>query len=265
MQPPNKKQKLDLENLRIEEDFKTNSYFKNSICKITANLTLNLSKLICFIGGQYTKSIPAVRSVFCINSHRYSILIYSKEDNNNSTINLTNVFFIYKPQEVFDFINNFFIFCIINGIGVLKSDELKIEYLIENCHFSMQLIPAQESLRFYGETDFQYNINLFKYFKTRSENEIFYKIVDEQTTSSSFPALIFKFTFERFNDEIIKFKSDASKKRHQHNFLNQTVSMHIFNNSKYIITGGQTKEDLNNIKHIIKLLFDYVFYSQNLE
>lgn len=79
--------------------------------------------------------------------------------------------------------------------------------------------------------------------------------------SSIFPASIVKFIFFRqTTNDLYHLKSDASKKRHKNDkFVRQRCSMHIFNDGKIILTGSQTREDLENVSNILMLLMSYFF------
>lgn len=118
------------------------TFFKNSICKIKTNLRIDLAKFTRYFGGQLTPSLPANRNVFHLNNNRYVILIYR-----TGNIMLTNLYYFDQIEIIFDFVNSMLIYCVMNNVAKIDYNEddgsdarkIRVEYLIENLHFSIQL------------------------------------------------------------------------------------------------------------------------------
>ena len=86
----------------------------------------------------------------------------------------------------------------------------------------------------------------------------------EKTKRQPFPAKIIKCKIRRPNSNIINLKSEASIKRHREDkFSYQVISIHIFKNATYIITGCQMKSDLCNIYLILKNLLEKTLINRN--
>lgn len=229
--------------------YKKNSCIKNAVCKIRTNLSINLVLFTNFFGGQCTSKIPCNRLVRLINKERYTILTYS-----TGNLLLTNLFYFNDLTLVFNYFNSFLLLCLKKGIAKTNdgSCRLRTEYLVENFQFSIK-IPEYY---FNNKRD-----DLYQYICTAFEKNVSYKKfvqkVAEKKNDKNFPAVLYGFCFERENLHILNYKSEASKKRHKDNFKIQTVSFHIFSNGIFIITGGQTKEDVDNIRN---LLFEFLSY-----
>lgn len=341
-------------NSQIADENSHNSCFKNAICNIKTNLNFDLTKFTNLFAGQKTSSLPASRITVLINEKRYTYLVYK-----TGTIMLTNLFFTNEINKIFNYFINLLIYCVCLGIAEVQSEEkeeegeeaseggassdgmekfesaesfteqvlskIKVSFLIENMHFSIQIdkfkflcpeedeydrigIELRESLqvatvvknieddpeifaifskagakmskyfiKFFLDnfnTSFLYNLYLhnFKTHASLSKKEVAkfsdfirniffgYEKLEKKNDplkKIDFPAKITKYFFKRQNPqfrELLKYKSEASQKRHRqlNTFNRQKISIHMFKNGKFIITGGQTYSDLENIKFLIR-------------
>lgn len=252
-QPPsatNRLINLQYDRKSLERTYKLNSCFKNAILKIKTNLIFDLNKFTTYFGGQITSKIPSNRLVINIKGAEHTLLTY-----HSGICILTNVYFLFKIDEIYDYFNSLFMFCMTTKIAqpkrirIERNFILKSSFLIENFHFSLQIDNASKK----AASCFDNLDRLKENMKKKLPNL-------EDIQKSKFPAIFFKFKTCRKNLDIVKFKSTASKKRHKEdNFKYLTTSIHMFKNFKFIITGCQTQEDLFILKDLL-LNFIQFFY-----
>lgn len=269
-------------------DFRTKSCFKNAVCSITSNLFIDLHLYTNKMGGQFTSTLAGNRTVCLINGQRHSFTTYS-----TGKIILTNLFFLNDLSSVYSFFLSLFVTLIKEGIAHLESEPLesrkrvqartlKVNFLIENCQFSFQILPILFKKKYiytnlndvYCEsTNKNSLVSVRNYlYSVLSNKHTFLKKpglisspddmpIRDHVLRKNFPADLLRFTILRniSCDEFLSVKSSASRKRNKDNFKGQNISIHIFPNGKMIITGMQTKEDLNPIfDTMIALIFYFL-------
>jgi len=146
---------------------------------------------------------------------------------------------------------------------------INIKYVVENFQFSFHI-------------DTPIFMKTYKMFNSKSdaqamrENEIcantlanhIYQRVevnhnigtyDSDVTKERFPADMITFYIWRPDNNLMNTKSGASRKRKKNTFDKQTCSIHIFRNGKFILTGVQTKTDLEVIREIMLAIIEFFF------
>jgi hypothetical protein len=147
--------------------------------------------------------------------------------------------------------------------------KLRASFMVENLHFSFLVNECQLFSTFnqnYSAADEDDGRRkrsivlacqeLQRFLKSRP----YFSSYHPSTGNCPFPAEIFKFEFKRLDHNLVKFKSQASKKRHKNtNFQIQKISLHFFENFKFILTGGQTREDMHNLRGLLEDFFTFCF------
>ena len=261
-------------------DFRRRSCFKNAVGSIVVeDFFIDLVAYTKKMGGQFTSTLAGNRTGCLINGYRHSFTIYS-----TGKVILTNLFFLNDLASVYVFFLSLFVTLMKEKIAHLNSEPsslrrkvrertLKIMFLIENCQFSFQILPLIFKTKYLYEVNgvycaqtnraslvelkknlYEHLIANYHFFPRGDQNPI-----KEQVLRKNFSADLLQFTIERKMcvQEFFTVKSRASKKRNKDNFKGQKISIHIFPNGKIIVTGMQTKEDLNPIFDTMLALVHY--------
>jgi TATA-box binding protein (TBP) (component of TFIID and TFIIIB) len=277
-------------------EYKHNTCLDNSILTINSNVYIDMKRLNNLLGGQLSKSLSGVRYMTFINNQRYSINIFSSGKVNITNLfyisemqHIYNyiismfVFMLYTNVAYFkkfgktntayykysgDYFDDSFEYiysytnrkkCVCNTREILE-----LEFLLENLNFSLQINEYMFKKKYSTNTDFEREmslINIFNYLinNLNSSNDVTYADYFSRPVVR-FPADLIKIYLNRnFSKSLVQLKSKASRKRSKNNFSDQRISIHVFNNGKFIVTGGQTKEDLDNLINIFQILFEYFF------
>jgi hypothetical protein len=241
-------------NYNGREEFKTYSILKNSVCTVTTNLKIDLIKFTNIFGGKFTPSLSGNRYVCMINNYRYSIIVFD-----TGVFLLTNLFFLSNLSEVYDFFVNLSLHLLKTSCARLISPEekrkiLTLQFLVQNCSFSFQICPI------IFENTYISLAHLYEHLKQILSNNQLVGSSFCEKLKPSFPADHLKFIVKRNNWLVLKkIKSDASTKRNRGDFSLQRISCTIFHNGKFIVTGMQTREDLESIFVLMKAIVDYFF------
>lgn len=260
-------------------DFRNQSCFKNAVGSISVDdLFIDLIAYTKKMGGQFTSTLAGNRTGCLINGYRHSFTIYS-----TGKIILTNLFFLNDLNSVYSFFLSLFVTLLKEGIAHFVSEpracrlqaranrKLRMMFLIENCQFSFQILPILFKQKYIYETNGIYSANanseslaalkdyLFSNLNPYYDFENTTQPIQEQVLRKNFPADLLRFTIVRRMcvQEFFQVKSRASRKRNKDRFSGQRISIHIFPNGKIIVTGMQTKEDLNPIFSTMQLLVNY--------
>ena len=275
-------------------EYKHNTCLDNSILTINSNLYIDMKKLNNIIGGQFSKSLSGVRFMTYINNQRYSMIIFSSGKINitnlfyisemqhiyNYIISMyifmlyTNVAYFRKfgpeneayykySDDIFDDSYEY-VHPYTNRQKCKKnvSETLELDFLLENLNFSLQINEYMFKKKYSTNTEYERErslINIFNYLVSNL-NELYDVTYCDYFSRPEvrFPADLIKIYLERnFSNSLQLLKSKASRKRLKNNFSQQKISIHVFKNGKLIMTGGQTKEDLENLINIFHILFKY--------
>lgn len=257
--------------------FKRRSCFKNAVVSITTNLFINLVAYTAQMGGQFTSTVSGNRTGCLIDGERHSFTIFS-----TGNIILTNLFFLNDLQSIYSYFLSLLVTLVKKGIAHINEEPshtrkrvitrtLEATFLLENCQFSFQIIPIIFGTKYIYERNGVYcaevnrnalnNVkhylsdHLRKHCILRNEPDP----VKARVLRKTFPADLLCFTVMRQMcvDEFFIVKSKASRKRNKDDYRDQHVSIHIFPNGKIIVTGMQTKEDLNPIFETMLALVHY--------
>lgn len=254
--------------------FKALSCFKNAVGSFVSNCFIDMIAYTKEMGGQFTSTLAGNRTGCLINGHRHSFTIYS-----TGKIILTNLFFLNDLASLYSFFMSLFVTLIKKGIAHINDEwsstrkrvyprNLRVVFLIENCQFSFQILPIRFRDKYHYEYNGVYSVDInrkslvgLKNFlnQTLKKKYVFKNEIAEKVLRKSFPADLLQFTILRTMsvDEFFEVKSRASRKRNKDNFRDQHISIHIFPNGKIIVTGSQTKEDLNSIFDTMRSLVRY--------
>ncbi len=155
--------------------------------------------------------------------------------------------------------------------------QIEMLFLIENCIFSFQIAPHFFDRRFANivhESESTLSMVLRKPRNMRAEGlSAFHDYLKSvlaaehyQFTSSAsckhdnFPSDLVKFAIQRTDHaKLANYKSPASRKRNNNNFVMQRLAILIFRNGKMIVTGMQTCEDLETTFKILFAIVKFFF------
>lgn len=260
--------------------FKKRSCFKNAVASITTNLFIDLIAYTSKMGGQFTSTLAGNRTGCLIGGQRHSFTIFS-----TGNIIITNLFFLNELDAIYSFFVSLLVTLVKEEIAHINTEpgfsrkqvaprELSITFLIENCQFSFQILPIIFKNKYFYEVNGVYcaqanhnslaNIKTYLYRFLR--DKYIFKLADtkqnpikDRVLRKTFPADLLTFTIIRQMcvDEFFEVKSKASRKRNKDDYKGQNISIHIFPNGKIIVTGMQTKEDLNPIFDTMQALVHY--------
>ena len=158
------------------------------------------------------------------------------------------------------------------------SETLTLSFMIENFQFSFQInqIAFKQMYRIIdrngiGLMDISTICNqnettrqhLYSFIQTKLVEHGYDCEYAEILPKDEFPADLLKIHIKRTvkSIDLIRYKSQAARRRKQGSFETQIVSIHLFKNGKIITTGAQTREDIMLFMHIFNLILDY-FFSQ---
>ncbi|TXH07724.1 MAG: hypothetical protein E6Q06_01995 [Candidatus Moraniibacteriota bacterium] len=282
-----------------EELFRASTCFKNAVCTVTTNLIFNLRLFTNVFGGQFTGKLPANRLVVKIGGHRYTIITYSSGKiiltNYFFLINNSAVYNLFV--NLLELLYALGIAKLQPGTGYCekcKNDDdedetggscsqcqqrrqIEMLFLIENCIFSFQIAPHFFDRRFANivhESESTLSMVLRKPRNMRAEGlSAFHDYLKSvlaaehyQFTSSAsckhdnFPSDLVKFAIQRTDHaKLANYKSPASRKRNNNNFVMQRLAILIFRNGKMIVTGMQTCEDLETTFKILFAIVNFFF------
>lgn len=232
-----------------------------------------------------------------IGGQRYTLIVYS-----SGIFVLTNLLFLNRLDEIYSYFVSFCFRILRTGVGCLNnisktkttSAIFTINFLIENCQFSFQVLPELfqrkfQTLQQQQQQNFQNDdnnkrqqhtnsfiaatppkmalVHLTDYFRRNYPvPENLYEIFGQELNTLNvpgFPADHLRVGIRRsFSNaqSLLHVKSAASLKRNKDKFNFQKISILLFRCGKITITGMQTIEDRDAIFHIMKLIVDF-FYS----
>lgn len=260
-----------------DERFRLESCFKNAVCTITTNLNIDIKLFTNVFGGQLTDKLPANRLVIKIGNQRYTIITYA-----SGKIILTNFFYLVNNAAVYALFVNLIELLYALGIGSLKKkeaecdegeagrpkkEEIEILFLIENCIFSFQVAPLFFDRQFASQSSAPRRnmriegLNAFHDFlAARLQSEAYTFVSNAYCKHDDFPSDLIKFAICRRDfSKLADFKSHASRRRNNNNFVQQRLAILVFRNGKMIVTGMQTCEDLETTFKILFAIVDFFF------
>lgn len=257
-----------------KKDYSETSCFKNGVCTVTSNLCINTVQFTNVFGGQLTDKLPGNRLVIRIGNQRYTLITYS-----SGKIILTNYFYLIDNSLVYMLFVHLIILIYALGIGTISDDSedgrLRVLFLVENCIFSFQIAPQFFNNRFTtlgalqdtcasGNLPFRTTYDGIRAFhnflRARLEADGL-EISDSLFCKhDNFPSDLIKFSVRRIDFlNLQNYKSSASKKRNNNNFVNQHLAILVFRNGKMIVTGMQSREDLETTFKILFAIVGFFF------
>lgn len=275
-----------------DERFRLATCFKNAVCTITTNarpgqgpwtdFKIDIKQFTNIFGGQLTYKLPANRLVIKIGNQRYTIITFD-----SGKIILTNFFYLINNAYVYMLFVNLIQLLYALGIGTIgardsgdlddhstnKKPEIRVRFLIENCIFSFQIAPHffnRQFTQLYSRLEPLVSSNrnrryegldaFHEFLKNMLKSERYIFVSRANCKHDNFPSDLIKFTIRRTDyHRIAEFKSPASQKRNNNNFVSQNLAILVFRNGKMIVTGMQTSEDLETTFKILFAIVDFFF------